>query len=68
MSENQHENNSKKSAWTGFGKAIVLVIIAVLALSLFGGVVHFLIRFIVTAVVVLVIGALIFGLFRGHKQ
>jgi len=68
MSENQNGTGTKKSAWAGFGKALVMVIIAVFVISIFGGVMHLVVRLIVAAVVVLVIGVLFYGLFGARKH
>jgi len=57
-------SNNNSSRWVNFGKGILLVIVAILALKLLGGVVSAVIGIVITAVIVLVIGALIYGLFR----
>ena len=63
-----HTGPSKGSAVGNFLKAIILVAIAIALLKLFAGVISWLFGVIVTAVIVIAIGALIFGVVRAFRR
>ena len=59
---------SKGSAIGNFLKAILLVVIAIVIIRLFFSVLHWIFGMIVAGVVVLVIGALIFGVVSAFRR
>ena len=61
-------SSTPKASWSGFLKAIVLVIIAVFFIRILGNVVSVVIGMVITAVIVIVIGVLLYGLFRGRRH
>jgi len=68
MSSNENPSTSKSSPIINFGKAIVLVIIAIVAIKLLGFIMRAVFGILITVVIVLVVGLLIFGLFKGAKK
>ena len=63
-----HTGPSKGSAVGNFLKAIVLVALAIVLLKLFAGVISWIFGVIITAVVIVAVGALIFGVIRAFKR
>jgi len=61
-------DTSSGSSVSNFLKAILLVALAILLLRVLGGVLSWLFGVIITAVVILAIGALIFGVLKSMKK
>ena len=59
---------SKGSSIGNLLKAILLVVLAIVLLRVIGGVIFSLISMIITAVVILALGVLVFGVFRAFKK
>jgi len=61
-------DTSAGSSVSNFLKAILLVALAIILLRVLGGVLSWLFGVIITAVVILALGALIFGVIRSLKK
>jgi len=68
MATDTSSESGKGSAIGNFLKAILLVAVAILLLRVLGGVISWLFGVIITAIVILALGALIFGVIRAFKK
>jgi len=67
-SESTRTSPSKGSAIGNFLKAVILVAIAIVLLRLLWGVIGWLFGIIITAVIIVAVGALIFGVVNAFRR
>ena len=61
-------SNNHDPAFLNFAKAIGLVVLAIVGIKLLGGIIGAILGIVFTVIIILVLGALVFGVVRALKR